>query len=478
MKKQKKKTLQLRLNEIKQSNDPTLLPVTFSIIDFEVSNNNAIVSEEVALEAANTLLNKPIVTRYYQVEEPGSPTDALGSHEEFLSTNRNGEQRLKLNTTPIGTFTTPGYKGTIQTEDGEKEVLLADGVLWKSRFPDACELLKEWHVRGIEVHSSCEFLYENYSFVDGVEHILSPIIFDGHCVLNSENRGNHSIVLPAYDSSKLVSFNEFAGFERLVAQALNQNNTKESEKVKFKKTFELSHDDIRSKIYEAFSEKLAEQEDVWISDTFDNYFIANIYSWSEDDAYDKYFKFNYSKSESAVEIDFDSKTEVFLKRNWEEVVPQETQNLLNQKDTEISELTSKLNSAQEDKASVEAKFNGASEKLVSLNQAVTELKPYKEKYESEKLEQKLNSQKEHYEGKFTALNAKEQYETEEVQTLVAQSANEGEEASQATMKLNSMLVELVTVKAEEAHSTATLALNSTRQDLIPAENDFFSRFSE
>ncbi|MFP3386733.1 hypothetical protein R0J92_25140, partial [Tritonibacter sp. SIMBA_163] len=75
---------------------------------------------------------------------------------------------------------------------------------------------------------------------------------------------------------------------------------------------------------------------------------------------DSYYKYNYTKNDDVIDIQFDSKQEVFLKRNWEEVTPEEVTNQLNAKDQQISDLTTKL-SAKED---LESKFNSASEKLV------------------------------------------------------------------------------------------------------------------
>lgn len=87
-KKQKKKLCQLQLNEIKTSDDPTKLSCSFVIFDFDVSHNNTVISKDVALEAASTIINKPIVAKYYEVDELNTSTDALGTHEASLSRHR------------------------------------------------------------------------------------------------------------------------------------------------------------------------------------------------------------------------------------------------------------------------------------------------------------------------------------------------------------------------------------------------------
>ena len=222
MGKQKKTTYHIQLNEVKQSDDPTRLPCTFIIFDFEKSHNNTVISKEVSLEVAPTIINKPIVAKYHEVEDTNTPTDAFGSHEAHLDMNKKGELFVNTDTVPIGVFTSEGYIMTINTAEGEKEVLAADAILWKSRFQDACDLLVDWYNRGININTSCEILYKNFTFKDGIEYIQSPVYLDGHCILNSEQRGGHNVVLPAYESSKLVSFNEIQEFQRLVAQAMLQ----------------------------------------------------------------------------------------------------------------------------------------------------------------------------------------------------------------------------------------------------------------
>lgn len=157
--------------------------------------------------------------------------------------------------------------------------------------------------------------------------------------------------------------------------------------------FELSHSDIRTLIYNQLDPTLESNEGSYIADVYDTYFIVNIYSWSEDNSYDKYYKINYTKNGDTLTIDLDSKTEVFLKRNWEEVVPEEIQSQLNEKDTTISELSNQFNEIKESKSKLEEQFNAASEKLVQLNSVVEKLKPFKEKHEKAEFEKELKKRK-------------------------------------------------------------------------------------
>lgn len=483
----KKHKLNLMLNEIKQTDDPTILSCTFVIMDFDKSNNNVVVSEEVALEGGKTLINKPILAKYYEVDEPNTNTDNFGSHEEYLSTDRYGNLTVKRDTVPIGVFTTEGYKTQISINGEDKEVMIADAVLWYSRFPDAIDLLLEWYNSGVNVFTSCEYLYTNYEFKDGVEYHYSPIIFEGHAVLASETRGDHSKVLPAYDSSKLLSFNEINQFNRLVAQAISQyNETKESEEMPkelFRKVCELSHSDIRSLLYGQLDPTLGEGEYSWISDVYDTYFVVNLYSYNDGNEYDKYYKFNYTKGENAVTVDTESKAEVTLKRDWIEVTQvqeletqlNEAKQKLDEAQTQLNEVNSKVETLSIEKETISTQFNETSEKLVQLNSQLEELKPFKEKFEEAEFEKALNEKKEFYSTKFKALNAIEKFESDEVQELVKKAVNDTE----AVLQLNSMLVEMVTVEVEpeKEENPVVREMASKRENLVPEDDSFESRYS-
>ena len=484
----KKHKLHLVLNEITESNDPTIIPCTFIVLDFDKSGNNVIVEKDVALEGGKTLINKPIVAKYFEVEDENTPTDNFGTHEQYLGKDRYGNEVVKTDTTPIGVFTTEGYLMTITVDGEEKEVLAADAVLWRTRFPDACDLILEWFNNGITINTSCEYLYSNFSFNDGVEYHHSPIYFEGQAVLASENRGEKNLVLPAYETSKLLSFNQISKFNKLVAQALNQESKEEKKNMElFKKVNELSHDDIRSLLYVELEKVLTDKEYSWITDVYETYFVANVYSYEEGNEFDTYFKFDYTRNESVVTVAADSKTEVKVKRDWVEVSEfQAIQNELKDKSQKVDKLSAQvtvletqLNNVTLDKDKIEKQFNDLSDTVVALNTQVEELKPFKNQVEQEKLEQALNEKKDFYAAKFKALNAIEKFEDESVQQLIEKSIFENEEGKDSILQLNTMLVEMVFVKTEENNPASTVIreVSSKRENLIPTSNDFESRFS-
>ncbi|AKO91917.1 hypothetical protein BEH_07260 [Priestia filamentosa] len=476
----KRKLWNLQLNNIVETDDPTQLKCTFSIFDFEKSHNNTVIEEELALEIAETIMGKPIVTKYHEVEDFNTSTDALGGHEASLGTNKHGELDVQFDTTPIGTFMSNGYITTILDENGaEKKVLAADAILWKTRFSDACDLIVEWFNRGVNINTSCELLYKNYTFVEGVEYLQSPVYFEGHCVLNSEQRGDHAIVNPAYDSAKLLSLNEVNEFRQLVAQAINQDTTKEGEDM-FKKVFELSHSDVRTLLYGQLDPTLGEGVYSWITDVYEGYFIVELDS---SEGY-HYYKYEYSKNDEAVSINFDSKTEVFLKRDWVEVTQfEQIQNELKElketheeAQTQLNEATKSVKDLEIAKSELEVQFNDASEKLIKLNSEIDTLSPFKEKYEQEQFEKKLSEKKEYYSAKFEAVNAEEEFAKEEIQSLIAEAAKDNNEA---VLQLNTKLVDLVQVpvKEEKVENQVIRELSSKRENLIADEDDFDSLYS-
>ncbi|TPG68910.1 hypothetical protein EEL31_10455 [Brevibacillus laterosporus] len=445
---EKKSSFKLQLNEIKQSEDVTVLPVTFIIHDFEKSWNNQIVSKDVSMSAAHTLLNKPIVAKYYPVTQFNTLTDALGSHEEYLDSDRYGDPAIKTDTVPIGVFTTEGYLLNVNENGEMKEVLAADAILWRSRFGDICDLLLEWYQRGIQIFSSVEFLYKNYSFKDGIEYVESPIYYDAHCLLNAEERNGHKVVEPAYDASKLLSFNDLKQFNRLVAQATHKDK-KEGDVMFFKKVCELSHDDIRSKLYNQLSIQMSEQEFncSYIVDVSENSFVVE--SWNEDEGSKKYHKMGYSKENEQVIVNFQSKTEVVEERTWTGV-------------SDVEQLKTELNEANE--------------KIGEFTSQINSLKPFKEKHDQIQFENSLNEKKQYFAEKFEAVDAKEKFENEEVQSLIKLSLNSSLEGQEATLKLHSMLVELVKVpKKQEGLFVQEFA--SKNNNLLPDVSDFESRYS-
>jgi len=448
-------------------NDPTKMYGSFIILDFEVSGNGVIVSEDVALEGSKSLKNMPIVTKFNG--------DDFGSHE-YVEEVVNGKKVIKRDTIPIGVFSTEGYIEEIELNGETKRVLMADGLLWYSRFKDACDLLYKWIDEGTKVNMSCEYLYKNISIIDDIEYHLKPIYFDGHCILSTK-------VKPAYDSATIIDTSEF---NMLVAQAINQEMDKEDnilaeEKLETNEEIEqeekietteeetneetetktqlneLSHDDVRSQIRDQVKAHIQGEEWVWVVDVFETYAIVDV---EYNDGW-KYYKYNYTISGETVTVDIESQVEVKEKREWVTIT---------------NELQVKLDEVKSEKDTLATKFNEATDTIISLNSTIEQLKPFQEQMLNAQRESKLTEQTEKYETKFNAVNAMETFKSEEVQTLIMNSIEESDTGKDALLKLNEILFDSIKVEEVKIQTNAVIGIASKRDNLINVDNDFDSKY--
>ena len=413
----KKHVFEIQINSISDTDNPTKKEVSFILHDFDISHNHAFIKKETAEKTLQTLKDMPIVCQYFPVSEPGANDDSLGSHGMYLDEDREtGETIVAMDTLAIGVFNEPASIETAVINGEEKQVVVGKGVLWASRYPNIVSLLKSWIDEGVTVTSSMEILYDSYKVDEGVTEILN-YYYEGHCVLNSSDRGGRRKVSPAYDVSKLT---------KLVAEAIDKENEQKED------------------------EKMPEQEleKVEVTET------------------------EVQVSEEVVEetVVEDTEAEETVEEKVEEPQQEETEN------TELEELKTELSQLKEANTKLQEQFNTATEKLTQLNSLVEELKPFKEKFETEKLEQAINEKKDYYSVKFEALNATEKFGTEEVQDLIVKSVNESDEGKQAILQLNSMLVDLVDV-AVKTETPIIKEMASKRENLLPADDSFDSRYS-
>lgn len=435
--KEKRHLFEVEITAIEDSNSPTRKDVEFIIHDFDMSSNYAFISKDATMKSLNTLNNMPIVAKYYDKSHHSASDDALGSHEVMLDRDReSGEGYVAMGTLPIGVFTEPGRIETIVDDNGNvKEVVIGKGILWASRYPNIVGLLKEWVDSGIPVTSSMEILYDSYKVENGVTEILS-FEYEGHCVLNSEERGEHKKVYPAYDVSKMT---------KLVAEAADQEIKKEDS--------EMPKEEKEQEVVEV--EKTEAPKEV------------------ED-----------KEIPNEVQVDGDVVEEDAKKQQSEDVEDEKEDDKESTKDAEIANLKEKIEELKAEIATLksanknsEDKNTEITEKLVSLNSLVDELKPFKEKFEKAEYDSKLEEQKDFYSEKFEALGAKDKFAEEDVQELVKKSVFADDEANSARLQLNSMLVDMVTLSKDKKEKVVERELSSKRENLIPTEDSFEARYS-
>ena len=429
MSKELKNELNVMLNSISlNEDDPTLLNCKFIVLDFEVSGNNVIVGRNEGLELGKTIKGKPIRTLYKEQSSLGTKDDDFGDHEAELSVDRNGKDYMKRNTIPIGVFTSEGYVEEVEINGELKEVLVADAHLWYSQFKEPIQLLIDWFEQGLDIQMSCEYLYSNYEFKDGIEYHKSPLVFEAHTILGKD-------VTPSYKSAKLLQFNQLEEFNLAVAQALNNKEVNDLE------------------------ENLQTNEEVVEESTAE--------------------EVTESTEEVAVEAQAEEVAEESVVETEDEQVTQ-----LNAKVEELTETISQLNNKIEElttsKLELVEKFDSATETITQLNSQLEELKPLKEQIELAQKESVLNEAKEGFETKFNSIGANELFATEEIQTLVAQSVELGEVGLNAKLALNEKIVELASKKIEASSNPIQTIMNTVSKrdfkDLINNDNDPLSEY--
>lgn len=504
-----KSSMILQLNSItKLDNDPTIIPCKMVVLDFEKSRKGVTVSKETALEGAKTLKNKPITAKYFENTSQFIRNDNFGDHEVKEKIDNDGNLKQFRDTIAIGTFVSEGYIEEIEFEGEKREAMVADGQLWYTKYPEACDLLMDWHDRGIDIHMSSEYSFVNYAEIDGEIHHLSPIIFEAHTILGSEDRGERTAVSPAYGSSKMqLALNDLNSFDIAVAKGYEKearnslteeekkaleeqeklDNEKKEEVVDPVKTEDenkddkkdpetetdeeetetettkteetqsqlnaLSHDEIREAIRTQAKEEFGNQW-VYVNLVYDDHAIVEVED--SNDYSSSYHRFGYTVDDNDnLILDKSSKKEVVRKVEFVE------------KNNEIQTV---LNSTVE-------KLGEANEQITQLNATIDELNKFKEMHEESVANEQLETQLNTFQEKFNKFGLMEQFNSEEVQGLIKKSINDNDEGKEALLQINSILVDSFDASKIIKNNGANngLVLNSyTREkiEIVPKDNSF------
>lgn len=448
-----KNTINMSLNSISKTNNPSQLEAVFVVHDFKRSWNNAIITKEVCEENMNYLKGQYICCKYIPKQD-NNGLDALGSHEAYVDINRDtGEEMVATNTVPIGHITDVYIADGINSDGTEGEVFYCKATLWLNKFYNVLSFLNEMVENGVNVPCSVEYGYSNFIMQDGVRYDQSPIYYEALCILNPIDRGDIKEVLPAYDSS---SFKGFSFNEAIKADI--ENNTKNEEGVQMANIFKtalnsISLGETRDKILDAMGKVLTAEE-------FNNAWIGMYGIYPDYVAYETYvgeewksFKIPYSLNEQEeVVLDIEGKMEVQYEVVEKEVQVslnervsklEEVQTSLNEKEDELVKATSKIEELESSLLAEKEEKISLNEKINELESKVEELAPFKAQAEELQFNAKLEEAMKEYEEKFTALNGVEKFETEEVQELVKESLDV-EKSMNAKLALADILVGLAT----------------------------------
>lgn len=470
-------TLLASLNAITEDANPSQLTGTFVVHDFLCSWNKQIIPKEVCEENMQSLVGQYICCKYIPKEENGGE-DALGDHEVSVEINRDtGMEMMSTNTIPIGHIT------EVWIED---EKLWCRATLWLNKFYNTLSFLNEMIENGINIPCSVEYAYSNFEVQEGIQTVKTPIYYEALCILNPIDRGDAKAVLPAYDCSR---FNGFS-FNEAIIEDVNKKEEKESmndrnggadtmENVFVKALNDISLGEQRDKLMVALSRILSAEEynNAWIGlyNVYTDYVIYETYC---DNAW-KTFRIDYTVQGDEIVVNAESKKEVTLTYGYENVeTTQEETSIegatvsINKKDEEDEEETTDENTDEtSDKEEEEEDEDKKSSKnstdepvdepvatvvdntkeletiaslntqIATLQAQVAELLPYKEEIEKKAQEEAFNSVYSEYEQKFVGVNAKEEFETDEVQALVKEVLN-AENSLNAKLQLADKLLEL------------------------------------
>lgn len=410
-----KNIINMSLNSISKTNNPSQLEAIFVVHDFKRSWNNAIITKEVCEANMHYLVGQYICCKYIPKYENGGE-DALGNHEAYLDINRDtGEEMVATGTVPIGHITEV-YIAEGETSDGSiGEVFYCKATLWLNKFYNVLSFLNEMVENGINVPCSVEYGYTNFTMQDGVRYDQSPIFYEALCILNPIDRGDIKQVLPAYDSSK---FKGFSFNEAIQVDIENNMNTKQEEG-----DSEVENENI---VVEEVQEETVEEV------------VAEVET-------------EEATEEIAVEENVEAEAEEEVQEQEEEVETQEVSVEESQGEALASEnarLKEELISEKDEKLTLV-------QEIASLKKQLEELIPFKVKVEEMEYNEKLQETVAQYKEKFITLNALDKFETDEVQALVKETLDV-EKSVNAKLSLADMLVNLATnsfVKEEKVNET-------------------------
>lgn len=401
--------------------NPDVLIAKFCICDFSTNKNGVALNRDSIDDWVLTLKNKPLVGKI-SLKSDGE-YDFTGHNVKVVNKvdeEGNSYKDIEFDTEAFGTF----VDVAIENIDGV-DYIVATAEVWK-RFTRACEIIKKRAEEGT-LHTSWEISVEDETrkMIKGsIVRIINQGRFIGHCLLGKG-------VTPAYDSSGLLEVAS-KGEDVELSDALSQdileslhiNSIEKEEKILSKKKIietsepnvnntvhesknnvddtstskennlqisALTEWDLRKKIMEACRVKL----DKWCWVAF--HFPVDKTVWVEVDGRETeldYVLFTYEVENDEVTVSEPENVKLTVS--------------VSEVNSKITELTSEI----------EAKNDAivkASEEIQSLKTRISELMPFKDKFEQaeqERVEKELAKKKEDLIAQYTKtrLISKEEFE--------------------------------------------------------------------
>ncbi len=264
-------------NEIEQG----LLPVTLKCCHTGLNRNGSYISNEVMEDALSTFKNKPILA---DIREMPDGTYDFYSHTMEIDDENNEIIYIEK---PIGVIPESCNAHLKYDEVNNKNYVEVNGYLYEEYGNKACDILREKGSTKVSIELA---IYDmDYDASNNVL-ILKKICCNGVTALGRNPETNEEILEGMKGSCMTVSkFNKKGDFKVEIK--------------KYNLNYELSHDDIRVKIYELLRDK-DEDHYFWICEVYDDRFIY------QHTGTNKYFMQYYTKEDDKI-VFVDDKIEVF-----------------------------------------------------------------------------------------------------------------------------------------------------------------------
>ena len=362
--------------------NPDVFIAKFCICDFDFNKNSVGLNRDTIETWMSTLKNKPLVGKI-KLRSDGE-LDFSGHNAiivEKIDENGNTYQDLEFDTNAFCTFTDV----SIEIIDGV-ECIVATAEIWK-RFTRACEIIQKRIEEGT-LHTSWEISVVNSTkkIIGGAtKKIINTGRFIGHCLLSKFTE-------PAYDSSGLLEIASVYEDSEL-SVALSQDLLEGSN---IKNIKEKEEDDLKKDKKIDISEEVTEIENIMPNEN-----TAEEIQATKEEVNEEVIEDNSDENEH-IEI---------VEENTEEVSNTDNNQVGKNTDSEVEKLKSELDTKND-------LIIKATEEIQSLKTQISDLVPFKEKFEKaeqERIETEIAESKKNLVSKYekTGLISKEEFDTSE-----------------------------------------------------------------
>ncbi|KOS61442.1 hypothetical protein FJQ98_16665 [Lysinibacillus agricola] len=455
------------------SKDDVSREIVMLVHKLDTTNANGLDFKENYTETyMNSLINKPVVTKYFDKIED------LGTHEQIVDDDGN---IVGLETIAIGTIKEVWIDKVEDDED--VKALYAKADLWNYKYPEIIACVEKLFNED-NADSSVEV--EIYAYEDNPTQdyrVAKEYTYLSNCLLGSS-------ISPADSDAGVISIaqreiamavkndlqkikNEQKGVNKLAEKELFNKGYKTKFHIEIS---ELSHDDIRQQIYNFINPVNPTTEErsykYWIREVFQTYVIVE--EWNDSN---KLYKIDYSLNDDTVVLSSDyqqveityqvvgtningelNKLQTELNSTKEELSKMdktneakvvELQNKIEELEAKVVELNSTVVEQQEAKTALESQ-------VTELNSTVEKLGKYKEQVETAEKEAKLTELSSRYEKLLSEETFKTTEVQEALQSLDAQKLNEivvNEVAkSKSITEVNSITTKDIIVNAKQGEN--------------------------